>query len=372
MRGTGILLCLLLILASDAQVGRETIPGFIHSTSTYAGLYFELWNYEGTSSIESVLPLYGALDLQSLLPGLTADIVTSPTVASQINTAGSESNTLFGVSNTKLRASYAVLDYGLVTAGIQVPTGGNNLSAQQNAAANAVATRPMSYQISRVGSGVDGDFTVSTSYEIVEDVVLGGSLGLLLHGPYTPVKGKPSYNPGNEFSITAGGDYSLIINNANWKFLGDFVTTLYGADRIEKTKVLKPGVRFTLNLRGVTSTQAGKYWQHALTCNFRSKQSRFAGARTTHQPSGNEFIASTNCTYTGMKKYMPDVLFRISAYTPSGGDVGGALVGGVGGGISPAISRNMAINARIMIEGGEMAARPLFGGEISGGVKYAF
>jgi len=104
-------------------------------------------------TLETVVPIYYSMSLSRLLEGLALDVVTSPTFAMYGGSDQAQTDKLFAVSNTKIRGSYTVRDFVLVTAGVQIPTGGNKLSQDQMRTAGAISTKQMGFKVSRAGSG---------------------------------------------------------------------------------------------------------------------------------------------------------------------------------------------------------------------------
>ncbi len=361
-------------LPDEAAVAREpSRTGFFRNTRLYSGLHLELWNYRKTQTLEAVLPLYYSMELQELVEGMAVDVVTSPTLALVNGASSVEPNTLFGVANSKVRLSQNISNLVLLTAGLQIPTGVNKLSASQKNAAGAISTQQMSFKVSRASSGLDADFTAATSYEFTEDLVLGLAVGYLLHGSYIPVKNGAKFNPGNELTVSIGADYLLAFKTREISLLGNLVWAHYGADRLAGGKVFEPGDRFSLTVQGELRLPNEMRSVTDLAVLLRTPDKRPAtGSGSTTHKTNNRFSLGNYLYFAPRGSFTPHAVLRTSLYTENGYGTGDAVIGGVGAGGVVTLNRTTAMDARLVVEAGTMDRDLILGGELSGGIRYVF
>ncbi|MFH1759635.1 MAG: hypothetical protein ABIA63_00910 [bacterium] len=363
-------LLILIILISIPIDAQEPRTSFFRGSNIYSGLHLEFWNWSNVQTLETVLPIYYSMNLDAFFDGLAIDAVTSPTFAL---THKEEANTIFGLAGTKIRTSYNYKNLVIGTFGVQIPTGTNKLSASQTQTVGAIATKQMAFKLSRFNTGLDMDFTASSSYEILEDLVLGASLGFLMHGSFTPTEGMKKYNPGNEFTIALGTDYTIFAMNRKISLYGDFIWTTYTADEYDKKDVFDAGEKITFNLRG--SIKLNQYFLNMLgiTFNSRGNNTNINNDTTVNKiDAGEELLLSNYIYLLGVKKYSPYAIGKISIYGSNGAKSGSAFILGMGGGGSLALAGNISIKAQAVLELGSMTGSALIGMELSGGINYVF
>jgi hypothetical protein len=382
---TPLLIILMCAAAFCAQINTTRI-NFFEGSQGYIGLHAELWRYTGQSTLEFVLPLYYSLGLPQVTPGLALDVVTSPTYAVQTG-VGNDASSVLRVAGSKLRFSYNCKNLFLATAGVQIPTGTNALSMKEVPAAAAISTPQMAFKIADVQSGFNEDFTVATSLDMGDDFVLGGALGYLIKGGFTPVEKAKTFSPGNEFTFTAGADYTMQFPQSKLKLMGEYMFTYYGRDKYDDTAFHQAAPRHTINLRADLKPAHGLRNLAVLSFNLYGtnkaispeKQIPVGGGGTSTIPEKTFETARTDILLFNDFLYFhpgrtlaPYAVLTSNIFTPSGGATGDAVVFGLGAGGSLYLSRVMTIRAQLVIEGGEMNKNMMLGGELNGGVQYVF
>jgi hypothetical protein len=343
---------------------------FFQGTQLYTGLHAEMWNYIDQQTWEAVVPVYYSMGLDKVTKGLALDLVTSPVLAF---VTGTGTGSLFRVAGSKIRASYNVKDYVLVTSGVQIPTGNNNLSAQEQSVVSNMGTRQLGFMVTDVQSGINWNTTATSSFQINDDFIIGAGLGYLLRGRYTPVAGGGSYNPGDELTFTAGCDYTMLFSETKLKLMGEYMFTYYGVDRLnDTTKVFQASPRHTINLRGDLKPARGLRDLAVLSLNLFGENKVWTG--TIQQPRGKTdiFTLSNYLYLSKMANISPYVLATVNLFVPNSDVPGQAFVAGLGAGGALQISRTLSVRAQAAVEGGSMNNNGLFGVELNGGINYVF
>jgi hypothetical protein len=363
-----------------AQVNTSRI-NFFQGSQGYAGLHAELWRYTGQTTLEFVLPLYYSIGLDRAAPGLALDVVTSPTFAAQTG-VGNEASTVLRVAGSKIRASYNFKNLFLATAGIQIPTGKNALSANEQPAAAAISTPQMAFRVAEVQSGFNENFTVASSIEMSDDLFLGGALGYLIKGGYAPVEKAKTFSPGNEFTVTLGADYTMLLSNSKFKLMGEYMLTLYGKDKYNDTAFHQAAPRHTFNFRGDLKPAHGLRNLAVLSFNLYGKDKSITPKIVTPLDTVPERVVENVRTDILMlndflyfppgKTLAPYAVFSTNIFTPSGGATGNAMVFGLGAGGTLSVSRVMSVRGQLVIEAGSLNKSFMMGGELNGGIQYVF
>lgn len=362
-------------LGSFAQEERQS--SFYRNNRLFTGLHVEYWNYQQIHTLETVLPVYYSLGLENVLEGLAFDVVTSPTMAMNGGEMFSSTNVLFAVANTKIRSSLNINDVVLVTAGLQIPTGSNQLSAEQRHVVGAVSSRQMNFKIARFQTGFDLDFTAASSYQFSDELVLGMAAGYLLHLPFTPIEDVPGvtpakYDPGDEIAITVGADIKTLMGGLKTRIMGDFMTNLYLPDKDGGNKVFRAGPRFSVDARMDMKASNGKRNLAVLSINIFGKDKVILPGSDLKRAQGDQF-SLTDYLYPGKwGEVSPFAIMKVSLYTPNDNDAGRALLGGLGGGLRVPVRKTLNLRLQFLVEGGGMGGDAILGSEIGGGLQYVF
>ncbi len=367
-----ILCCSVFLVNTPLSAPQPGSPGseasFLRGTKLYSGIHMEFWNYAQLQTVETVVPVYYSMNLDQYLEGVAVDLVTSPTYGTLIG--NDISDNLFGLAGTKARVSYNFNNAILGTFGIQAPTGTNKLSQQQTNTVGALSTKQMNFKVSRYGTGLDLDLTFSTSWELMDDFIIGAAMGILTHGAFNPVDNSQEYNPGNEMSAILGADYTMYTGGKKLRLSGDLTYTHYTADEINNKGVFAAGDKYNLNVTGSTKLSPGYYNSTSLTFTFRTEEKVLAAA-SSNSP-GNDLLFNNRLHLLKYKKYSPFIITRIYKYFADENGNGSAFTAGAGAGGYLALAPRMTLNAEAAMDMGVLNSSFLFGFEINGGVNYAF
>ena len=188
----------------------------------------------------------GAAGLLTIPVGLRAPVtdaltfdVSSAWAEGRIEREGSRLR-LSGPIDTSVRASYQATPWGLVTVGVNVPTGNGQHDSEEAIVASLLSTDLLGFREATWGRG----FAVTSSLAVARSV---GSFGLGLAGAYS-VRGKfkPSteradleYRPGSEARVRLGLDRNF--GNRTLTFGATFIN--FADDQADGRNLFKAGNR---------------------------------------------------------------------------------------------------------------------------------
>lgn len=140
--------------------------------------------------------------------------------------------------DTRIRAAWKWEDDWLIHAGVNLPTGKHALDDEETRVNNAATETVLAFPIKRPGQGLELDAGAAYAFSISEEVQAGIGVGYVLKGEYEFRKGsEQSYEPGNEFSITAGLNYRK--NQFSWR--SHLLLKFYSRDKIDGNDAFKEG-----------------------------------------------------------------------------------------------------------------------------------
>ena len=173
---------------------------------------------------------------------LRIDFITAPAF-SQAQTA--QDNSLAGLSDSRIRGSYLLANERfLLTFGMNLPNGKSDLTVEEQSVANILSMHVLDFRVPVLGQGFDASTGVIMAQPL-GSVVLGLGAGIVYRGAYDPFKDVDlNYNPGEEFSLSAGLDIPFTRTD---KMYLDFGYTIYTADQSNNVSVFQAGNRFNIN-----------------------------------------------------------------------------------------------------------------------------
>ncbi|MGQ0814786.1 MAG: hypothetical protein ACT4O1_10015 [Gemmatimonadota bacterium] len=169
---------------------------------------------------------------------------------------GAETATLQGVVDTRVRASFNVTPWAVVTAGVTVPTGNATHDTEEAVVATMLSTELLGFREALWGTGFGATTGLATAWR-------AGNTGIGLGASYRLASEfEPSadsafkYTPGNEVRFRAAIDQNIGANN---KLTLGVTFQNYSDDRIDNRELFAPGNRirgdFTYSFRaGATSS----------------------------------------------------------------------------------------------------------------------
>ena len=203
------------------------------------GFSFEWWKANEDKISSFALPL---TFIYPVNPKMRLYAMTSPAFTS-LNT-GATAN-LNGLSDIKWGGHYLILDdQYLVTFGMNLPMGKSKLKVEEYSVASVMSMPAFNFRVPSMGQGLDIQAGISSAREM-SDFIIGYGISYLLKGGFTPFDGLDAdYSPGNELTLTLGGDFGNI--------MADVLYTIYSADKYDGDKIYQSGNRLLLQAYWMT------------------------------------------------------------------------------------------------------------------------
>jgi hypothetical protein len=145
-------------------------------------------------------------------PTLNIDVGTAYAWARvQPNSGGSsETSTINGLTDTQVRANLTLgTDFVVLTAGLNLPTGRETASNEEQLAAFRIGNDFLAFPISNMGTGFGGTGGIAVARPLgVWNLGFGGSVRLSSsYAPFEDNSGtRPRFQPGNEYRARLGAD----------------------------------------------------------------------------------------------------------------------------------------------------------------------
>jgi hypothetical protein len=141
--------------------------------------------------------------------------VGSSYVRAQVDQSGATkaTSTINGLTDTQVRANYVLgNDFVVLTAGVNIPTGKNEIPVEQQLAASLIGNDFLAFPISNMGTGFGGTGGIAIARP-VGDWNFGGGLSVRRSAQYNPVSPTGGitlhYQPGNEYRARLGLDRAI-------------------------------------------------------------------------------------------------------------------------------------------------------------------
>jgi hypothetical protein len=247
---------------------------------------------------------------------------------------------LSGPVDTGVRAAYQATQWGLLTLGVNLPTGNSQHDGEEALVAALLSTDLLGFRETTWGRG----FAVTSSVAVARSI---GSVGLGLAGAYS-VRSKfnPSaeqteleYQPGNEARIRLGFDRNF--GNSTLTFGGTFIN--YSDDQVDDRNLFKAGNRYRFDATYAWRMAAGVWTFYAADL-FRENGDRtleVLDSNGVSQGSTNVETPSQNLAIVGLVGavslggsfvFRPHVDFKLQTREDaSGSDEGSGWLVGMGG-----------------------------------------
>jgi len=365
--GMIILACLLIIQSLMAQSGlRLQSEQYIR-----VGAGYEYWHANEQSVSQFSLPM---TYIYPFSDKVRMYAVTSPAFSSWY-TRDSDLH-MIGLSDVKIGGHILTLnDELLITLGINVPTGKEQLTMKEYSVASQVTNPVFDFRVPCLGQGADIQIGANTAWE-VGDFIVGYGISLFLKGSYRPQKSYENirYRPGNEVSFTWGIYREMRLFNRDMKISADVLYSGYGSDKFADSTFFSSGNR--LIVQSMSQFQEGPLGMILLIRDrIKSKNEWFY--QTHYDGShGNQFEMETQVSYL----LDPDLTVRgltdLKVYGNNDSGLGGATVFGLGGGVLKKVSSQLTANGEARFNFG--ALKPgsdwssVFGMSFYAGIIYTF
>ena len=300
---------------------------------------------------------------------LLIDFVTTPTTSTAITV---QENSLSGLSDTRMRGSFLFDNQRLLfTFGLNLPSGKNRLTTDELSVANILSLHALNFYVPILGQGLDASVGLIMAQPL-GPFVLGFGGGYLYRGRYDPYKNIDlSYDPGDEFSLSAGLDIPMTRKD---KIYLDFSYTFYTDDRSRDVSVFQAGNRFSFSGMYYLPREI---WSYLFTIKSRIQSKNKIGSgdlvpeRLNYNNSENELSFTTFLNWDRKTIYHAMLQGKFFANNATG--VGADSLGGFGMGFERQLSKKFRFLSSTRFYFGNYDVGPsfvnLFGFEIFGGLK---
>ncbi len=188
-------------LIPAALVALGSVPASAQDATTFrAGPTFVSYKIGDATTSQVTLPMVAVIPVSSRL---TVDIATA--FASTQYTAGGATSSISGLTDTQLRANYALSGDNLVlTLGFNIPTGKSAITSDQILAAQAIGIDFFTFPVPVYGTGIAG--TVGLAYAgQAGDWEIGAGGSFRKATSFEPASGSSAkYTPGDEYRVRLG------------------------------------------------------------------------------------------------------------------------------------------------------------------------
>lgn len=222
------------------------------------------WELKDTSSSFTVAqvstPLVTSIPITSrLLLTVSGSMATSTNDApeilkdtSQKPTKIENKNTLKGLSDSRLSLSYVVPGDKLwINGGLSLPTGKSKLTSEEFSVSRMVSQAGLGFRVPVAGQGVNSNLGFAYAYSYSRRIVIGFGASSTFKGAFEPViietnidsvaAPKVNYNPGEDFSINSGIDYTSA--NKDQRISSDLTFSYYLPDQLNEKNTFQVGSR---------------------------------------------------------------------------------------------------------------------------------
>ena len=160
-----------------------------------------------------------------------------------------------GASDAYIQGNYMILDNRIVLlAGMGTPLGKTRLNYEEYQLSTYLGLNLFRFRMPAYGQGFQGKIGALGAIPVTGQIVIGGGLSYLYRRDFEPIydtdwanQGNTAsgrFNPGNEFNIQAGADFSL---GENSKIMVDGLVTFFEKDKYAGQTMFKSGTKFTFN-----------------------------------------------------------------------------------------------------------------------------
>ena len=250
MKRTVSALVLISTLIAAGSAAAQERPAFA------AGAIGQGYSFGGETGVESATLLL--LPVAFTLPvsrGLTLDLYGA--YARGAVNLEDETHTLQGIVDTRLRASYAVTPWAVVSAAVNLPTGNATHDSEEAIVASALSMELLGFREALWGTGFGFTTGVSTAARF-------GSTGLGIGASYRVASEfEPSeeqafkYTPGNEVRVRVALDQNVGVNN---QLTLGVTFQNYAEDKVDGRNLFAPGNRIRGDLAYSFRTSPTSTW----------------------------------------------------------------------------------------------------------------
>ncbi|MBN2102440.1 hypothetical protein JW835_00195 [bacterium] len=336
-----------------------------------AGASFDYWHANDQSITQFALPM---MYVYPFSDKVRIYAVTSPAFSSWHT--GDADFHLNGLSDIKIGGHVLTLnDEVLVTWGINIPTGKEQLTIKEYAVASQVTDPAFDFRVPSLGQGTDIQIGANTAWEL-GDFIVGYGINLYLKGSYRPQKSYESirYEPGNELSVTWGIYRETRLFDRDMKISADMLYSGYGSDEFADSTFFSSGNRMVI--QAMSQFKQGSMDIVLLLRNRIKGKNEWFHQKHYDGSHGNQFEIQALGSYP----MNPDLTIRglidIKLYGNNDSDLGGANIFGLGGGAYKKINQRLTANGEARFYFGRLKPGSdwagVFGMRYYAGIIYTF
>lgn len=175
---------------------------FTDFTAVHLGIESKSISIGGKQYSQTAIPMAIVVPLQQ-------NLILRATNAPSL-TASDTMSSLGGLSDTQIGLSYFLFDEHLLfMLDANLPSGRKIPSSEKQSYATVVGFQPFGYQVQSFGQGFDLQVGGAYAFRIAEKAIMNFGGAYLLRGDYQPIDTLGQYDPGNEITISIGGDYQF-------------------------------------------------------------------------------------------------------------------------------------------------------------------
>ena len=199
-------LILFAAILSRATAQQSLVPPthllFTDVTAVHLGIESKSISIGGRQYSQTAIPTAVVVPL---LQNLILRATNSPSL-----TASDTINSLSGFSDTQIGLSYFLFDEHLLfMLDANLPSGRKIPSKEKQAYSTVVGFQPLGYQVQSFGQGFDLQVSGAYAFRIAEKAIMNIGGAYLRRGDYQPIDTLGQYDPGDEITISVGGDYQF-------------------------------------------------------------------------------------------------------------------------------------------------------------------
>jgi hypothetical protein len=340
MKKVSIIIAVLLL--GTAGMAQSLTQTFQRNLDFAVGGYYQSWKTADNQKVSQF-----TVPVSFIVPvdrQLTLSVGTN--MASSKYGVGSESNTLSGLTDSRIAAAYVGMDdHLLITGGVTAPTGKTKLNSDEAVIAGNIGLYPFAFRVPSYGQGTSANVAGSYAFE-VEKLVLGFGASFVYKSGFIPYKNNDQkYVPGSEIAVNAGGERNVSFGDVDGKITLDVAYTLYGKDKYGDKQVFKSGNKLNADLRLLLNTEKNHYVIYLLERTKGKNEVGYGNLEEEDKNSnGNQIDLGGVGLFSMSDKFLLKGVLEGKYYSKNQSEENGAIIGGVGAGAIYMLTDKIALD----------------------------
>ncbi len=285
--------------------------------------------------------------------GLSLDAMAAAATA----TMSTPSQKLAGLTDTRIRATYVLLDETLLlTAGVTIATGKTNLNDDQITLGNVLSVTALDFEVPSFGQGSDLNLGVVYALEL-GDWVLGLGVGAVGKTAFRPAElSDIEYKPGAEATGTLGLDRAIDLDAGQWVITADISVTAYQADKLNGNEVFRSGLKTISTLRTFYPLTSSAMIDATLQFRTKGKNERGLGSLQAEElnSNGNQFDLDLAARFRSSPAFTWRILAGAKRYQTNDYGSNGASIGSAGLGLEWRLSQRFSVDLALKGSKGQL------------------